>query len=230
MSQLKPKQIAKFLSTFVGLVNLSVTNASSLNITAALTTALATAGDGGVAVPLQVGSAIQQGVIVSGNNQGDVWETGSKDAPVIGGNQVYARITHAAGVYTASFYTNVGGVETAAVINGNFDIAIPYVFSFETLPRDALITWNSLSPGDAQGAGGTLYVEALTVTAPNTITNLTRAPINPATAVLTVNGQSLFAGTHFTITGQAITFSGPQLTAIGFSIATTDQCFMEYWA
>lgn len=226
--KLAPKQLTKFLTAFLGLASVSVTSANSVNITSALTAILATAGDTGRAVPLQQASATQMGVVVTGNNVVQVWDQATLDPILIGGNEVYGRVVFSSPNYSVQFFTDINGTETAATLNQTVKLAVPYRFDFDNLPQDSLVLWTSLAPGAIAGSGGVQANETLTVTGNNTFSNLANTPLNPTTATMTVNGQRLYAGTHFTITGQAISISGGQSTAIGFTITTTDFCVMEY--
>lgn len=223
------KQIKKFISAFLGLSAVAVSSANNVNITTAITTLLTTAGDGGGSVPLQQGSSSQMGLITSSNNVVKVWDNTTHLPISVGGNEVYGRLSFSTPNYLVSFFTDVAGTETAATLNQSVELAIPYKFDFANLPQDSLILYQDLAPGDGgTGIGGIAANETLTVTGNNTFSNLSQVPVNALTAKMTVNGQTLYAGLHFTITGQAISISGGQATAIGYTIATTDSCVMEY--
>lgn len=230
MAKLKSKQVDKFLSAFLGLSGVTVTSASSVNVTSALTTLLASAGDQGIAVPLQQASSSQQGLITSGTtNKVEVWDT-DNDRIVVAGNEVFGRLSFSTPNYLVSFYTEDNGVETLVPINQAVILAIPYRFSFESYPQDSSLIWRSLDLDGDKGAGnlGVEVDEVLTVTGNNTFAALAHSAIQTGTARMTVNGQTLYHGTHFTITGTAIAISGGQSTAIGFTIATTDYCVLTY--
>ena len=120
----------------------AVTAASSTVITTALTTSVATAGRGATSVPLQVASATQAGVVTTAAlNTVDIFDATTKDKLVSSaGNEVYGRITEAAGVYTLSYYTRISGTETAYTMTaGNIDFRYAYRFTLEKLPIDAIM-------------------------------------------------------------------------------------------
>lgn len=231
MSKLHAKQVARLISAFVDLSGVAVSNANSANITSALTTTLATAGDGGVAVPLQPRTTSAVGVITSGNNVTDVFESVSRDVPTVQGNAVYARVTESGGVYTASFfYRAADGTETATTLDGNYTLAIGYTFDLHRLPVDSLIVWKDVSSGDGGGSSLRQYTEQVTVTASNTFAALSRSIADPANSKITVNGSTLYHTRHFTASGAQITISAGQSDNIGHSVDTTDEVFAEYAA
>jgi len=231
MSKLAAKQIGKFLGSFIGLAGIAVATANSVNITSALTTALNTASDYGTAVPLQAAVArTSMGVIVAGDNALPVFDNTSQQPISIGGQAVYARVTAASGVYTASFFVRTAaGAETAQAVNATVQIGIPYLFDFDSFPADSAIQWFDVSPGKS-GSGGKQKVEQLTVTAANTVSNLAAIPADPSVVILNVNGADLYNPLNFSVAGQTITISAAQATATGYPIATTDTVFALYTA
>lgn len=228
MSKFDKKQINKFLASWVTLASVTVASANNVNVTTPLTTALGSAGDTGAAVPLQVGSSTQMGVITSGNNAVPVWDATTLLPIIVGGNEVYARITFSSPNYIVSFYTEVNGVETATSINQSVKLLIPYKFDFANYPQDSIIANEDASPGGAPGASGIAINEAITVTGNNTFAALGHTPIDPTTCRLTVNGQVLYPTTNFTVTGTALTVAGAQITANGYDITTTDTVVLTY--
>ena len=238
--KLQSKQIEKLLQGFVRIDGVSAVGAtSSTVVTTPITTVLGTAGNGGVAVPLQVATTTTEGVITSGqNNRAEVYDNVTKDkifnqVGANSGEEVYARITEAAGVYTAEYYylANGTGVETAYSFpaNKSIDIEFIYQFTFEHTPVDFATSVKYRNVADDAKSAGFTYQEGLTVTATNTVSNLTYAPVDPAQVRLTVNGQNFYSVLHFTVTGLAISFSGPQLAAMGLGqIDTTDTVYAEY--
>ena len=220
MTLLQAKQVSKFLAAWVALSNQTVSSANSLAVTSALTTALATAGNNGTSVPLnQNGAYNAEGVICGSTSIVPVYAYPSGSIIEIAGNQVYGVITYAASVYTVSFYTLVGGVQTAAILNQAVNLLIPYSFSFNDLPYTAILQIPDSDPG-APGSGGTFYYDAgVTVTGTNTLSNLTKSPVSGTSVVLAVNGQVMCNGTDFTVSGQALTWVAG---TAGYSLATTD--------
>jgi hypothetical protein len=234
---LKSKQVEKFIAGPV-LVGAFTANGGSSTITTALTTALNTAGNGGSAVPLQDSASGGVGVLVtSGSNKVKIFSNTTQD-PLQSetGEEVYAKLTSAAGVYTLNFFTNENGTETAYSFGSNtsIDFVFNYVYSFEKLPVDIFlrVPQKYVQDDPTTSSPGTLVREQLTVTGTNTLSALTSTPKNVQGVILTVNGVVLYSKSnlHFTVTGTAISFSGGQLTAIGYSIETTDTVFAEYFS
>jgi hypothetical protein len=236
MSLIKSKQIDKPIAGPIVVTGFTA-NGGSSTITTVLTTALNTAGNGGTSVPLQDSASGAVGVLVSsGNNVVRVYSNATKDPiQTASGEEVYGKITSAAGVYTLAFFSNENGVETAHSFGSNtsIDFVFNYVYSFEKYPFDAALRVSQKYVGDDPQVAtpGVLVKEQLTVTATNTVSNLGFTPKDAQGVSLTVNGPTLYSkgNTHFTVTGQAISFSAGQLTAIGYSIETTDTVFAEYF-
>lgn len=228
---LASKQIEKFISTRVGLSGFAASGNSN-NITAALSTALNTAGNGGVSVPVQPSTGVSvQGVITTGNNKVMLKSTANDDI-LDGDNVVYGRITESGGVYTLTYYTDVSGVETAfSMPSQSISVWFGYRFTFEKYPADAAINL-PLTEVDKQGAGGgtadgRMKVELLTVTATNTISDLSLTPVAAGEVLLSVNGKTEdgAAGGAFSVSGKAITWSAVNA---GYSVATTDRVIAFY--
>ena len=216
--RIQSKQIEQLLQGFLQISGLSaVISTATTVITTPLTTLLGSAGRNGVAVPLQVATTTTEGVITSGSgNRAEIFDAVTKDKILnLAGDseEVYGRITEAAGVYSIDYYylANGTGVETA--------------FTFPAT-QSSIKTRNVADDGKSKGFG---YQEGLTVTATNTVSNLSFSPVDPAQVKLTINGQSFYSVLHFTVTGLAISFSGPQLAAMGLGqIDTTDTVYAEY--
>lgn len=229
---IQAKQIAKPMLAWVGIAGFTTTGGTSDTITSALTTALNTAGNGGASVPLQVGSASQEGVYtVTGFNVTDVFSgTTGQRLTDSNGNDVYAKISNSGSSWTLSYFSAPGGTETAYTMPAStlINFEVPYVFSFNDLPLTAITAMISrhIAP-DLATFGFRLFSEALTVTAANTVSALT----NAATAVvqqLIVNGvvyTSLGSSPPFTVSGKAITWSAANA---GFGLATTDDIKAVY--
>jgi hypothetical protein len=216
------KQVSKFLAAYVALSNQNVSSAATLNVTSPLTTALATAGNNGTSVPLNANGAYNtEGVICNSTSYCPVAAYPSNEAIEIDGFTVYGIITFATSVYTVSFYYNdASGMQHAATLNQAVNIGIPYSFSFNDYPFNAL--FSNLAGGSAgfPGSSGTFYYDAgVTCTSTNTLSNLTKLPINTSAVVLFVNGQAMRNGTDFTVSGQTLTWTSANA---GFSLATTD--------
>ena len=230
MSLIQSKQVSKNIAAWVGMKNLTVSSSASLNITTALTTILATAGNGGVSVPVTPGGNYQTEGIITGSTAAVLVYSNTTGQPIIvSGEEVYGIITYSSSVYTVSFYTFEGGVQTSVTINQAVDLFIPYCFTFEHLPFDALLSVQTVEPGGGSaGGGGTAINDYVTATGTDTFPNLTQLPLHPASVLLFVNGQCLTAGVNFTATGQVISIGAGQAAATGYHITPSDTCFFRY--
>lgn len=225
-------QIQGRLGCQLKISNFASGTGTSVVVTTPITTLLATAGQGGVSVPLQVaGASPGQGVITSASlNRSSINLSTSGDLIENTNNLVYGRITEAAGVYTLSyFYRDSAGVETAHTMGTsvNIDFTFNYYFSLGTLPDDALLRSSSLVfSDDPTNAGSRRVVEKPNVTALNTIADLTFTPISQANIELFVNGicQSSL-NTDFTCPSKTITWS---TASAGFAIPTTYAVIAAY--
>ena len=227
MSLIKSKQIDKLLQAPIYVAGFVYPAAATTSITAALTTAAATAGDGGTSVPVQVASSTAMGFINSGQNRVSVWNsaTGAKLADAAG-NEVFGRLT---GTYDLALYSAVAGADTsyvpAAPVTVDFEVS--YKFTFEKLPVDALTNVEARYVSD-DPSGGRDRAEAVSVTATDTLAALTQAPNTSKQITLNVNGQivsSLMSPAPFSVAGTAVTWSAVNA---GFSLATTDKVVANY--
>lgn len=228
---LPAKQVIKIVSAPIRVSNFSASSTSS-TITTAISTAVSTAGAGGVSVPLQVSSSDSTiGVIASGtSNRIEIADSDTKDKITDGdGNEVYGRLTHATGVYTLTYYSLVDGTETSYSFSSatNIDFEFNYRFDFARLPTDFAIAIGTRNIAqDPRSSGGTPFAEALTVTAQNTLANLTKTPISASTLELLLNGESFNSlSGAFSVSGKTITWNA--VTA-GVTIETTDGVFVRY--
>lgn len=228
----QPKQIQKNLQAWVGIAGFTAAGGSSDTITTVLTTALTTAGNGGASVPLQVGSATQMGVnTAAGFNVTPVYAAGTKDVLLdSAGQEVYGKITNAGSAWTLSYFSVVSGTETAFTMPAStaIDFEVPYVFSFDLLPLTAITAalQRHVAPDPSANAGRT-QADALTVTATNTLSALSRTYAGPW-AMLLVNGVTYanFGPTPpFSVSGTAVTWSAANA---GFALATTDEVKVIY--
>lgn len=235
---IKSKQLDWVNAALIRLGNVAVGAVNSINITTALTTALSTAGRGGVSVPLQVsGNENSVGVITTTNlNTVQIQSTATKNKFAdTNNNEVYGRITEAAGVYTLSFFTLVNGTETAYTFAAtNIDIDLPYRFDAARLPADFAIALNArVISQDPRGGGAVALpvVEQLAVTATNTVSALTKTPNNNTLLRLVVNGETYFTlgggSAKFSVTGKAITWSAANS---GFNLETSDNVIAMYYS
>jgi hypothetical protein len=230
----KKKQIRDlYLSAAVQVAGISVSG-SSADISAAIATALSTAGDGGTAVLVQpLGGSNKTGIIVTTpHNRCEVADntTGEKFASETG--EVYGRLTVAGAVYTLSFYTLDEGVETAHSFAAATAIKIEFNYRFHVakLPADALIATRSRNIADdpAVSGDGQKYTEPLTVTALNAVADLTKTPTDADDVTLTVNDlvyKPVGTSPAFSIAGKDITWIPANA---GFDLETDDEVFADY--
>jgi len=226
MAQTAIQQLTGLFDFFVGLSGLTVSGTSTV-ITTALTTAANTAGRNGTQVPVQVFTSTTRGFITTGTNQCTLWNATTRErVKDASGNVAFARLTQAAGVYTATYFTMVGAVETAFTFpSTSIDLFVPYRFEFGALPIDYAIRFSQryLSEDAAPGGGGTpvnTFSEILTVTALNTVSNLTKTPIAANLVRFSINEAiaDALAGGNFSVSGLVCTYSEANA---GYPLLTT---------
>jgi hypothetical protein len=231
-TKIQAKQVARLLYAAVNITGFAFPAAASVTVTTALTTALSTAGDGGVSVPVQVASAVQQGAVTAAtDNVVDIWVSATKmplaDAA---GNEVYGRLTEAAGVYTLALFSLVAGVETSVTPAAqNIDFQFSYNFDFDKLPITALVSASTKHVGDDPAGSGTkLRAQTLTPTGLNTFPALGVAYNSGASGgifELRVNGQDLVPADGFAVAGTTVTWTA---ATTGFDVTTTDKVYALY--
>lgn len=236
MGLIQAKQIEKYLIATVGITGFTSSATATDDITTALTAVLTTAGNGGVSVPLQVGSATAEGVATSVSyNKCPIYLNGVgfdrlRDA---NDDEVYAKVTNpSAGVWQLDYYTTPNnGVEAAYTFAAATDISIelPYWFTFDNLPADALVstTERHIAP-DAAGSSRQ-KVETLAATALNTLPDLDSPPVGNV-LLFFINGQMINAkqsssGIAVNATTGAVTVTPVDL---GYNITTTDIVTVQY--
>jgi hypothetical protein len=229
LSKVQAKQIERLFMAPIQATALSFAAGATAAVTAVLTTLASTAGNGGVAVPVQVSSTTTQGFVVSGvNNRVEIYNSTTKqkmDDNTPAQNEVYGRLTFAASVYTVSLFVLINGVETAYTLPATttVDLEVVYQFDFDKLPVDALVGLSSRNVDNDAGGGATrIRSERVTVTGANTLAALTVPYAGAGMFLLNVNGQTkttLGGSPAFTVAGTAITWSAANAL---FSLATTD--------
>ena len=232
MTRIPAKQIIKVMAASIRVVGLAVaTTTASTNVTTPITTALTTASDG-AAVPLVVSANVTTpGVITTGASaRVEIYGSTSKDKILAtNGEEVYARLSEASGVYTLSYFTLPNsGTETPYTFPAaaNIDFEFAYRFELYQLPADAIIGMSSRNISDDAGAAsGTLFGEPIAVTATNTLAALTKTPVSQSTVQLLVNSTQQEPGFDFTISGKAITWVP---ASAKFDLATTDRVYALY--
>lgn len=237
MSQIAAKQIKKFQQAPVavsGFVTASTAGTSD-NITAALTSAVGTAGDGGAAVPLQVGAlgaSPQMGVqTTDGLNRTPIYSAATGQRLVdANGYEVYGKITYASAVFTLGYFSAPGGAEAAYTMPASSGITflMPYIFDFVSFPATAtMAVLEKFVASDQVAFAFRETQEVLTVTAANVLSNLSQAH-NGLTCELFVNGvtaSSAAPNPDFTVSGKVITWSAANA---GYALATSDVVKAKY--
>ena len=233
MTLLRAKQISKLLAAQIRVAGFAASGSSNV-VTTPITTALSTAGDGGVSVPLQVSASNGLGVVTSApNNRIEIYDATSKAKISSAGFEVYGRLTEAAGVYTLSYFTlPSSGVEAAHTwgASTSIDFEFAYRFDFARFPTDAIvgITTRNVNQDAGGSAGERIFSEQLTVTATNTVSNLAKNP-SSATIWLEVRGQVIdgFGGgsAQFSVASKVVTWSAVNAE---FALETTDRVVARY--
>lgn len=234
MSFVPAKHIVKFLFAPIRLNNLSVTSASQ-TITSPLTAALASAGDGGVSVPLQPAGNGVGVAVVAPHNRCKVYGAASEDTLLDNGLEVQARLTESNGVYTLTFFTvSDTGTEAAYSFPAAtpIDVEFVYRFDFWRVPADAIVAITTRSIGnDPATTAARQFSERLTITAANAIPNLSKTPTSAAEVELIVNGLSYDSfggsGAFFSVNTdtKALTWSAANA---GISIEPSDRVIARY--
>lgn len=238
------KQQSGNIAHWVNIQNFTLTSGTSVVITPALATALNTAGEnefGAVAPVPDVISAskIASGIIASGvSNTCQLFDATTKQKlKDASNNEVYGRITDAAGVRTVSYYSLVAGVETAYTLPADTaaDVLVPYRFPWNLFPTDTFLTIGGTYINDDPTATFTRQqqtTERLTIATANTIPALTLLPDVTTNVELIINGVSYFsfggAGVAaFDVVGQNITWN-PTNTESGFNVQPSDFVVAKY--
>ena len=139
-------------------------------------------------------------------------------------------MVEAGGVYTLELYYLDGtGTEQAYTHpGGDIDFEFPYLFTFDQLPRDALLRIHSLHLDDVGGGGLVMTQEVVAVTALNTLANTVGTYVGTGPFMLSVNGKlEVFTGgaPSFTVAGQTITWNAANA---GYDLETTDVVSVVY--
>lgn len=236
MSKLRSEQITHPTQAFVPIDGIPVTLADT-DITAVLTTALQTAGSGASTVPNKIsdtsGNPGTDPVGVVLNGVCIVVDNASRDAIVDGaGNIVFGKIAGTPTAYTLSLYSTIGGTDTPFVPapGTQIHVEVPYMFDFARLPlnwvTDLMIRLQMVNKPTTAVASNQV-IEIVTVTALNTLANLSQTPSNPQELLLYVNGQANdgLANGSFTVAGQAVNWNAAQA---GFALDPVDRVVAVY--
>ena len=222
---LKRKQIEAFQIGRMGVINFSASGLSDV-VTTEITASAGTDG-----VPVQVGALTTEGFITTGaNNKVLIFDTSSKQAIDDGlGNEVFGRLTEAAGVFTLTYFSLQSGVETAVTLPAtSIDFFVNYNYSFKNLPNDILVRVHVTEVGEdpASQAGRPIRDEKLPVTATNVLTNLAFTPLAGSVSLF-VNGVEAAEGASesFTRVAKVITWDP---TDAKYDLETTDSVTAHY--
>lgn len=223
------KTIHRILTGFVGVNNETVAAGNSYDISTGLDTALLTAGWHNNAVPNQVQADLDSdGVRITANTRLEVISSATL-SPISDdeGREIFAVLSEAAGVYTLDFKVFDGANDIAvSVPAGDYNFVIPYAFKFEDFPIDAMISSSTSAVGDDPiNVGGRQITELITVTATNTLADLTFTAI-PGTLSLHVAGHMVSeVQTALSVAGKALTWTSD---ADSYDIETTDVVVAMY--
>jgi hypothetical protein len=228
---IQAKQIDFTLEARVGLSQFQSLGGTSDDITAALTSALATASRSGGAVPLQIGSTTVPGVnTATGFNLTPVYDGKSVRITDSAGDDVYGKVSLVGSKWTMSYFSAPGGTETAFSMAAGqmlgFEVA--YIFAFADFPVSGFTqtTDRRIAP-DPATTGTRTMLDVLTPTATNTLPALSRSP-SGGFFELRVNGVSYRAtggSPAVSYNGTAVTWNA---TAAGFAISTADEVSAIY--
>lgn len=183
-------------------------------------------------IPLQI--AVQSSTKAMGyvlNDKTPVWLAGTETAFTDGnGNEVYIKLTKPSSNYLINYYSLVNGTETAFTIDASIEIdfAVNYYYDDLKLPEDALVRVSKARMGEDPSSKAELFSEVLTITALNTISNLTKTPVAGKPINFKVNGltYSVVAG-YFSVVNKAVTWNF-NASAGGFDILTSHTVEVDY--
>lgn len=227
-------QIQSYRGGFGLFTGFTSAGGASDNVTTALATLLSTITKTGGALPLQAAAIAAwpytPGVVTGspGNKvtlrdaNGDYIQDGS-------GRDVYGRIGLVGAVWTVTYYSMVGGTETAFTTmpaGQTLAMAIPLVFDWADYPvsSDLLMLEFDLSP-ETGTVGRRPFAENLAVTVANTLPALTNTPVGEVKLVVNAMSYSSFDTTPaFTVAGKAITWSAPN----SFTLAPGSNVIANY--
>lgn len=200
-------------------------------VTSVITTALSTAGRGGVSVPVQVSTNDSVGIITATNNRVEILNASTKERIAdSNGAEVYGRLTESGGVYTLTYYSLSSGVETAySMPSTSIDFFFNYCFDAARLPTDFAVTLpTKVINQDPAGRSGREYIERLTVSGLNTVSNLTKTPISGSLKLIVYGVTHTLSDspTPFSVTGKAITWNASNA---GYDLETVDNVVASYF-
>lgn len=232
------KQIQKLIAGYMPVNNLAFPTGSSMNVSAALTSAAATAGFGATPVPVQVGSITStggnEGFIVSGKNVCQVYDSEGQKMADSSGNEVYGRLSVVSGAYTLSLFSNLNNVETAFVMSAPTTISFSpsYIYSFAHLPADFATSlaeaYQGNDPKDLAPIVSQMVSQLLPISTINTLPVLTYNYTPGEEFFLFVNGEAANAlgpTPAFNVVGKNITWYAANA---GYSLTSSDEVVAFY--
>lgn len=149
-------------------------------------------------------------------------------------NQVYARLTELAGVWTLSFFTAPNGVETAFNFTGHADLGKEFDYRWcetiqlaNAMPTAVVDVGESIDEILATSPAVHNHIQETIPVAANgqKVFTLSQTPKDDNDVVLTVNGlrYNNGAGKDFTVAGTILTW-----TDQSFAMETTDSVVVDY--
>lgn len=223
------KQITKLGSSYLKITGVTISaSSSSLLITTLLTTACVVAN-----VTLKTAVNINSdGIIISSPyNKVELIDSVNVTRITYLGSEVYGRITSDGSIYTLTLYSIQSGIETTYIspTNVTLTILLPYRFLFKDFnPDSAIISKSLTSQLDTAYKTGRHYKEELSVSVPNTISNLTFKPTPGTDVSLFVNGKEESGygpNRSFTVTNTAIAWDN---VMTGYDLDTADIITASY--
>jgi hypothetical protein len=144
-------------------------------------------------VPVQVGNTVLSsetlGYVL--NQKIRIWDAVSKSAIKDSlGNEIYGKITKPSSDFLLNYFSLVDGVETTYSIAAGLgiDFAPIYVYNDLNLPIDSATRVDAVEVGQDPAKRATTFSELLTISAINTLSNLTKTPVVGEEVKLIING------------------------------------------
>ena len=188
--------------------------------------------DGGsnYGTPVSITTLATNDCIFVGNNGDTIRVAIRRTAPALPGiittdtltvsntNYAFCFITRAAGSYVPYYNSSLIPI----------DFTIPVIADWVCVKSSDMLNMAGNKFIDISGGSGSnkWIVESVSISAPNTISNLTFNPYLNSAVSLELNGIDLIYTTEFTLAGKVITYLP---NGAGYNIATTDSCIAKYF-
>lgn len=229
-------QVQSFDAGYINVLGYTTSAGTTNIINSTLSTAAQGAGYGGENLQHKLGSQNSHSESCGWlETKVPVYDTVTKTAFTDGnGNEVYATLTKPAVDYILSFFSLVDGTETAFSIEAGkvVDLQIAYMFDSHNKPNDLHIRQSAVVIGSDPSNNTKLYHENLTITALNTLSNLTYFPVSGTDVEIVIDGGAHVSTINGTISvsGKAITYNNDYnpATSSGFSLRTTSSAYARY--